>query len=162
MKLYFNNMYYIHSLRASQVELMGKNPPANAEKWDVSSIPGLGRFPGGGSRNLLQHSCLDNPMDRGAWRAMVQRVTKSWTQLKWLSMPAHSLNIFLKPWQDNPYVCVFVCMCVYVCVRERWYILAFSWWACRWACDVEKVRSPRQGGEVDGRNRSNPRLRKLI
>ena len=51
-----------------------KNPPANA--GDMDSIPGLGRFPGGGNGNPLQYSCLKNPMDRGAWWATVHRVTK--------------------------------------------------------------------------------------
>ena len=45
------------------------------------SIPGSGRSPGGGNGNPLQHSCLENPMDRGAWQATVYGVTKSWTQL---------------------------------------------------------------------------------
>ena len=53
-----------------------KNLPANA--GDVGSIPGLGRSLGGND-NPLQDSCLGNPMDRGAWRAMVHRVTKSQT-----------------------------------------------------------------------------------
>ena len=43
---------------------------------DVGSIPGPGRSPGGGHGNPLQYSCLENPMDRGAWRATVQRVAK--------------------------------------------------------------------------------------
>ena len=47
---------------------MVKNPPANAEDIrDEGSIPGLGRSPGGGHGNPLQYSCLENPMDRGAW-----------------------------------------------------------------------------------------------
>ena len=46
---------------------------------DLGSIPGWGRSPGGGHGNPLQHSCLENPMDRGAWWAMVHRVTKSQT-----------------------------------------------------------------------------------
>ena len=47
---------------------MVKNPPANAgDIRDMGSIPGLGRFPGGGHGNSLQCSCLENPMDRGAW-----------------------------------------------------------------------------------------------
>ena len=55
-----------------------KNPPANAEDIrDVGSIPGLGRFPGGGHGNPLLYSCLENPMDRGAWRARVHRVAES-------------------------------------------------------------------------------------
>ena len=64
-----------------------KNPPANAgDIRNVGSIPGLERSPGGGHSNPLQYSCLENPMDRGAWQAMVHRVAKSQTQLKWLSM----------------------------------------------------------------------------
>ena len=43
---------------------------------DLGSIPGSGRSPGGGNGNPLQHFCLENPMDRGAWRATVHRVTK--------------------------------------------------------------------------------------
>ena len=56
---------------------MVKNPPANAgDVRDVSLILGVGRDPGVGNGNLLQHSCLGNPMDRGAWRATVHGVTK--------------------------------------------------------------------------------------
>ena len=72
---------YIHIL-ASQVALVVKNPPANAEDVrDMGSIPGLGRSPGGGHGNLLQYSCLENPMDRGAWRATVHGVAKSQIRL---------------------------------------------------------------------------------
>ena len=49
---------------------------------DQNLIPGLGRTPGGGNGSPLQNSCLGNPMDRGAWRATVHRVAKSWTQMK--------------------------------------------------------------------------------
>ena len=48
---------------------------------DLGSIPGLGRPPGGGPGNLLQYSCLGNPMDRGAWWATVHGVAKNRTQL---------------------------------------------------------------------------------
>ena len=58
---------------------MVKNPPANA--GDASLIPGLGSSPGVENSNPLLYSCLGNPMDRGAWRAIVQEVAKSWTQL---------------------------------------------------------------------------------
>jgi len=51
-----------------------KNPLANAE--DLGSIPGWGRSPREGNGNLLQYSCLGNPMDRGAWWATVHGVTK--------------------------------------------------------------------------------------
>ena len=63
-------------------DTMIKNLPASAgDVRDMGSIPGLGRFPGGGHGNPLQYSCLENPMDRGAWWATVHRITKSWTQL---------------------------------------------------------------------------------
>ena len=63
-----------------------KNPPANAgDKRDAGSIPESGRSPGGGHGNPLQYSCLENPMDRGAWQATVYMVIKSWTQLNQLS-----------------------------------------------------------------------------
>ena len=57
--------------------LVVKNPPANAgDIRDVDLIPGLGRSPGGGYGNLVQYSCLDNPMDRGVWWATIHRVVK--------------------------------------------------------------------------------------
>ena len=59
-----------------------KNLPANAgDTGEVGLIPGSGRYPGGGNGNPLQYSCLENLMDRGAWRATVHGVTKSQTQL---------------------------------------------------------------------------------
>ena len=48
---------------------------------DSGSIPELGRSPGEGNGNPLQYSCLENPMDGGAWWATVQEVAKSWTRL---------------------------------------------------------------------------------
>ena len=73
------------TVRASQAALVVKTPPPNAEYVrDMGSIPGLGRSPGGGHGNTLQHSCLENPMDRASWWAMVHRVAKSWTQVKQL------------------------------------------------------------------------------
>ena len=48
---------------------------------DLGLIPVLGRSPGKGNGNPLQHSCLENSMDKGAWRATVHRVTKSRTRL---------------------------------------------------------------------------------
>ena len=59
---------------------LGKESTCNAgDSGDVGSISGLGRLPGEVHVNSLQYSCLENPMDRGAWRATVNRVTKSWT-----------------------------------------------------------------------------------
>ena len=57
--------------------LSGKDLPAEA--GGAGSTPGLGRSPGEGNGNPLQHSCLENSMDRGAWQAIVYGVTKSWT-----------------------------------------------------------------------------------
>ena len=62
---------------------MVKNLPTNAvDVKDMGSIPGRGRFPGGGYGNSLQYSCPENPMDRGAWWAIVHRIAKSQTRLK--------------------------------------------------------------------------------
>ena len=69
--------------RASQVARVVKNLPAYVgDSGDTSSIPGSGRSPGGGNGNPLQYSCLENPVDRGAWWAAIHGVPKSWTQLK--------------------------------------------------------------------------------
>ena len=60
-----------------------KNPLANAgDIKDAGSIPGLGRSPGGEHGNPLQYSCLENPVERGAWRATVHRVAQNLTRLK--------------------------------------------------------------------------------
>ena len=76
---------------------MVKNPPANAgdigDVGDVGSIPVSGRFPEEGNDNPLQCSCLENPMDGGAWRATVHRVAKSWTRLKRPSTHARERNL---------------------------------------------------------------------
>ena len=77
---------------ASQVVLVLKNMPANAgDRRDAAFIPGWGRYPGGGNGNLPQYSCLENSMDRGAWRATVHEVAKRRTQLKRLS--AHASEV---------------------------------------------------------------------
>ena len=61
---------------------MVKNPPANAgDARDVGLVDGFRRAPGEGHGNPLQYSCLENPMDRGAWWARIHGVAKSWTQL---------------------------------------------------------------------------------
>ena len=97
-KIFFKGSCYLEpkweSLsRASQV----KNPPANAR--DMGSIPGLGRSPGGGHGNPRQYSCLENPMDRGAWRATVHRISKSQTR-KLQVRSLHACN--LARMQESP------------------------------------------------------------
>ena len=79
------------TIRFSQVALVIKNLIVNAgDTGDVDWISESGRSPRGGRGNPLQYSCLENPMDREAWRATVHGVTKSWTWLKLLSMHAHT------------------------------------------------------------------------
>ena len=94
---------------ASQVALVVRNPPANAgDLRDTGLIPVSGRSPGGRHGNPLRFSCLENPMDRGAWGATVHGIAKSWKgRLKQLSICTHppththilkglSLLLFLK------------------------------------------------------------------
>ena len=69
-----------------------KNPPANAE--DMSSIPGLGRCPGGGNGNPLQYSCLGNPTERGAWQATAHGATKK-------SDTTQQLTMWPQPYRAN-------------------------------------------------------------
>ena len=83
-----------------------KNLPANAGNVrDVGSIPGSGRSPGGGhGKNTLQYSCVENPMDRGAWRATVHGIAKSRTRLKRLSnmyVYTHHIGRWYMKWLDG-------------------------------------------------------------
>ena len=71
---------YIHKYIGFPGHSVVKNPPANAGYPGL--IPGSGRSPGEGNGNLLQYSCLENPVDRGTWWATVHRVAKIWI---WLS-----------------------------------------------------------------------------
>ena len=69
-------------LQTSQVVLVVKNPPANAgDARDAGSIPGLGRSSRVGNGNSLQYSCLENPMDGGAWWAAAPGAAESQTRL---------------------------------------------------------------------------------
>ena len=105
----------------------GKEYACNSgDAGDMSLIPGSGRSPGGGYGNPLQYSCLENPVDRGAWRAWSMGVAKR-TQLKWLntlsgwvkltsrqSLWPLNLQLWWEPgtlFQTFP-VCVCVCVCV--------------------------------------------------
>ena len=98
---------------ASHMALVVKNLPANAgDIRDPGSIPGLGKSPGGGHDNPLQHSCLENPMDRGTWQAIVPRVTKSQTRLKQLSM---HINGYKVSSQGNETVLKLIVMVMQLC-----------------------------------------------
>ena len=77
---------------------VGKNLPANA--GGQGAIPGLGRSPGGGNGDPLQDSCLENPMDRGAWCATVQGVTRAGCDLMTKPPPAAFYEVYI-------YICIF-------------------------------------------------------
>ena len=78
-------------IQTSQVVLVVKNLSAKAgDIRDAGSVPESGRSPGGGHGNPLQHFCLENPMDRGAWWATVHGVAKSQIRLKQPSMHART------------------------------------------------------------------------
>ena len=81
----------------------GKEPPCQCQVRDAVSVYKSGRFPGGEHGNPLHHSCLENPMDRGAWRAIVHRVKKSWQDWSSLAytLPDYlSCNISLSQFSD--------------------------------------------------------------
>ena len=81
-----------HGVQSLPDGSVGKESACNA--GDIGLIPGLGRSLGGGHGNPFQYSCLENPMDRGAWRATVHAVTKSQTRLKRLSMHTRAKYTF--------------------------------------------------------------------
>ena len=70
---------------------VGKESACSAgDAGNMGSILGSERSPGGGHGNTLQYSCLENPMDKGAWQVTVHRITKSQTRRKQLSMHTHT------------------------------------------------------------------------
>ena len=98
------------------------NPPANA--GDSGSIPGLGRSPGAGTGNPLEFSCLENFMDRGAWQARVQGVTKESdnnlvTELqKQIELQCHVCFCYKAKW------CKYTCVCMYMYVYILFHIFS--------------------------------------
>ena len=87
-----NDFHFQEPWKISQVVLVVKNPPAIAGHIrDLGLICGSGSSPGRGCGSPLQYSCLENSMDRGIWQATVHRVTKSQTQLEWLSIHTKEL-----------------------------------------------------------------------
>ena len=100
----FNSLFlkilHIYLVGTSQVALVVQNPPANTgDIRDRDSIPGLGRSPGGEHGNpILQYSCLENPVDRGAWWATVHGGRKE-TLLMLLSTAQHLFShLFGSTW----------------------------------------------------------------
>ena len=103
--------------------LVVKNPSANTgDIRDVGLIPGLGRPPGGGNGNPLQYSCLENPMDRGAWWATVLRVAQSQTRLRRHGM--HKGTLALPCIENHPPI--FTSSLYYALLEHRDYIAFLS------------------------------------
>ena len=77
-----SNFLWRYPTRVLPWGLTGKESFCSAgDTGDASSVPGSGRLPGEGKGNPLQYSCLENPMNRGTWRAAVHRAAKNWKQL---------------------------------------------------------------------------------
>ena len=100
-----SKVVWFYSPNTAQVTQVVKNPPANAgEAGDMGLIPRSGRYPGEENGNLLQYSCPENSMNRGAWQAIVHGVAKSRTWLKWLSTQ-HILPKYLFHWDVKSKSC---------------------------------------------------------
>ena len=97
---------YLELRKGFSVGSVGRESACSSgDAGDAGSIPELERVPGGGNGKALQCSCLENPMDRGAWWATIHRVAKCWIQLKRLSMQTQS-------WEN---------------LMEAVYFLTYSW-----------------------------------
>ena len=118
---------------ASQVVLVVKNSLAKAgDIGDVGSTLGLGRYHGGGHGNLLQYSCLENPIDRGAWQVTVHGITKSGTQLKQFSRHScGAAELFDVFWLSFPFTgvynsCVWYFSCWFLKLRNKFYYVGLA------------------------------------
>ena len=133
-------MLQLHKVMGFPGGLDGEESTCSAGK--PGSIPGSGRIPGEGNGNPLQYVCLENPMDRGAWRATVHGVAKSWTRLSNFHFSLHKVicikglatvyvpqglqmlvcfkNSFqIQLWTNHIYTyirLVYVCMYMFICV----------------------------------------------
>ena len=90
-KLNFKIKYFKIYLNKEEFPGGSEDKASACHVGDPGLIPGLGRSPGEGNGNPLQYSCLENPMDRGVWRATVHGVAKSWTRLS-------EFNSAFEPW----------------------------------------------------------------
>ena len=104
--------FYLPSLLCFPGGSVVKSSPANREDAvDMGSIPVSERSLGGGNGNPLQYSCLENPMNRGAWQAKVHRVSKNWT---WLNTHTHPFsathNVLASFWDRGFFTTQWLCM----------------------------------------------------
>ena len=91
-------LFYMPPMVIGETSLVAQMVKASAyNARDPGSIPGLGRSPGEGNGNPLQYSCLENPMDRGAWQVTVHGVAKSRTRLRdFTSLCGHWISSYPK------------------------------------------------------------------
>ena len=120
---------------------------------DAGSIPGLGRCPGGGHGNPLQYSCLENPMDRGAWQATVHGIAKrhNWGDLA----STHTAIGFLEgEWQsknkESEHLCESCCIQILGDTRDHGF------------CGEEKKETRRNGGNFDWGNGHGRKEGKIV
>ena len=110
---------------------------------DTGLIPESGRSPRGGHGNPPQYFCLENPMDRGAWWAMVLRVAKSWIWLKWLSTHTHT---YKHPTGEAMW---WVGLVRWFYWREKQFLGMVTRWETRWwiarRCFKEDTKSSQNG-----------------
>ena len=119
------------ALRAFQVALVVKNPPAHVgDGRDLGLTPGSRRSPGGGHGNPVQYSCLENPMDRGAWKATIHSVAKSWTWLsEWAHMHASGVGVCRAPSAAEPQSVPCLRATPFpLCREDETVSQSFSWW----------------------------------
>ena len=91
--------------------------PIQVDIRDLGLIPGSGRSPGGGRDNPFQYSYLENLMDREAWRPTVHGVSKSWTQLKQLSMHIHIYIHVYTHIYTYIYTCIYIDTYIYIYIH---------------------------------------------
>ena len=117
---WLSDFHFHRELGACQVVLVVKNPLASAGNLrNMGSIPGSGRPPGGGHGNPLQYSCLENPMDRGAWRATVHRAGHGWSDLAYIHRTRAALFRFWCAYQ-LPGILIkaeILILCIWWCLR---------------------------------------------
>ena len=107
---------YMLIIVTSQVSQTIKASAYNA--GDLGSIPGLGRSPGKGNDNLLQYSCLENPMDWGAWQATVHGVAKSRTQLSSFTTLHYAYNYCISSQRTDSFItikCPSLSLVIFLC-----------------------------------------------